>query len=103
LSLPQRIADDARRGRACRRRVDALLQPWLLAAMACSGSYGLLRALGFGAYRSEFLGASLALGVLGGILLLAFRIFNRPIWLHSLGQFGLNWLFMAYAISFLAV
>ena len=79
------------------------LKPWAVAAVACAGSYVLLWALGAGRFRSEFLGASLALGVIGGSLLLAFRAFRGPVWLRWLGVFCLNWLFAAYALSFLAV
>lgn len=88
--------DDGRRARAWRK-------PWAVAAMACAGTYGLVWALGAGRFRSEFLGASLALGVVGAILLIAFRALHGPAWLRWLGVFGLNWLFAAYAISFLAV
>jgi high-affinity Fe2+/Pb2+ permease len=86
-----------------RRRTRVMCKPWAVAAMACVAAYGLVWALGAGQFRSEFLGASLALGVIGGILLVAFRAFHGPIWLRWLGVFCLNWLFAAYAISFLAV
>lgn len=85
------------------RRARAWLKPWVVAAVACGGSYVLLRALGAGRFHSEFLGASLALGLVGGILLVGFRAFRGPVWLRWLGVFCLNWLFAAYALSFLAV
>ncbi len=94
---------DADRRPTGRRCASALLRPWVLAAVACGASYGLLRALGLGRFRSEFLGASLAIGILGGLLLVAFRVFKGPLWLHALGAFWLHWLFAAYALSFLAV
>ena len=85
------------------RRARALLAPWALAAVACGGAYALLWAVGAGRFRSEFLAASLVLGVFGGTLLLAFRALRGPPWLRWLGVFCLNWLFAACAISFLAV
>jgi hypothetical protein len=85
------------------RRARAWLRPWTVAAVACGGSYVLVQVLGAGRFRSEFLGASLALGVFGGILLVGFRAFRWPVWLRWLGVFCLNWLFAAYAIAFFAV
>ncbi|HEY6135203.1 MAG TPA: hypothetical protein VIW70_14585 [Rubrivivax sp.] len=79
------------------------LRPWMLAAAACSASYALLWALGLGHFRSEFLGASVGVGVLGGLLLIVSRVFRGPSWIRSLGDFGLNWLFAAYALSYLAI
>jgi hypothetical protein len=84
-------------------RARAWLKPWVVAAVACGGSYALVQALGAGRFRSEFLGASLALGVMGGSLLLAFRALRGPVWLRWLGVFCLNWFFAAYAISYIAV
>ncbi|MGL6111603.1 MAG: hypothetical protein ACRC2B_16045 [Rubrivivax sp.] len=93
---PGRRPDDGRRTRAW-------LKPWAVAALACTGSYALVWALGDGQFRGEFLGASLALGVIGATLLVAFRAFRGPVWLRWLGVFCLNWLFAAYALSFLAI
>lgn len=97
------MADEQGRRPDDPRRTRVMLKPWAVAAMACGGTYVLVWALGAGRFRSEFLGASLALGVIGGILLVAFRAFRGPLWLRWLGVFCLNWLFAAYAISFLAV
>jgi len=97
------MADEQGRQPGDSRGARAWLKPWAVAAVACAGSYGLVWALGAGRFRSEFLGASLALGVIGGSLLLAFRAFRGPVWLRWLGVFCINWLFAAYAISFLAV
>jgi Na+(H+)/acetate symporter ActP len=85
------------------RHARAWLKPWAIAAMACAGSYLLVQTLGSGRLRSEFLGASLAVGIIGGLLLFAFRALRGPLWLRWLGIFCVNWLFAAYAISFLAV
>ena len=97
------MADEQGRWPDDGRRARALLKPWAVAAMACTGTYGLVWALGAGQFRSEFLGASLALGVIGGCLLVAFRGLRGPVWLRWLGVFCLNWLFAAYALSFLAI
>lgn len=92
-----------REGREERRHARAWMKPWALAAVACWGSYALLLAFGAGRFRSEFLGISLVLGAIGAILLVGFRIFRGPVWLHGLGVFCLNWLFAAYLVAFLAV
>jgi hypothetical protein len=97
------MADEQGRWPDDGRRARAWLKPWAVAAMACTGAYGLVWALGAGQFRSEFLGASLALGVIGGCLMVAFRALRGPVWLRWLGVFCLNWLFAAYALSFLAI
>lgn len=86
-----------------RRRAGLFGRPWLVAALACIGTYSLLQMFGYGQLRGEFLGISFSLGALGGLMLVAFRAFRGPPWLHWLGSFSLNWLFAAYAMSFLAV
>jgi hypothetical protein len=97
------MADEPDRRPDGGRRAQAWRKPWVVAAMACSAAYVLVWALGAGRFRSEFLGASLALGLTGGILLVAFRALRGPLWLRWLGVFCLNWLFAAYAMSFFAV
>jgi len=84
-------------------RASAWKKPWVVAAVTCSSTYSLLQFLGFGQFRSEFLGMSLGLGIVGGVLLIAFRAFKGSAWLRWFGSFLLNWLFTAYAISFFAV
>lgn len=97
------MADEPHRQPDVGRRARVWLEPWAVAAVACGTSYWLVGWLGSGRLRSEFLGASLALGVIGGVLLIGFRALRGPVWLSWLGVFGLNWLFAAYALSFLAV
>ena len=75
----------------------------MLAGALCSASYVLLHLLGMARFRSEFLGASLMLGVLGAGCLAGFRLARGPLWLHAAGVFLINWLFAACALSFLAV
>lgn len=86
-----------------RRQARAWSKPWVWAALACCASYALLLAFDAGRFRSEFLGISLVLGLIGAILLVGFRVLRGPVWLHWLGAFCLNWLFAAYLIAFLAV
>jgi hypothetical protein len=81
----------------------ALARPWLLALALCGATYVALYLAGLARFRSEFLGASVVLGGLGGLCLVSFRALRGPVWLHAMGLFFLNWLFAAYAISFLAV
>ncbi len=84
-------------------------QAWLLAALACAGSFMAVQWVGKGQFRSEFLGGSLLLGVCGGLCLLLARWAarrgpeGRGTRLRWLGLFLLNWLFAAYLISVLAV
>ena len=77
--------------------------PWLLAAILCPVSYGMVSVLGQGRYRSEFLGISLALGVVGAALLLLNRLATRRFWVRWSGAFCLNWLFAAYVVSYFAL
>jgi hypothetical protein len=97
------VAEDLNSVAPARSRARLLFQPWLLATVACVCSYALLWTLGLGGFRSEFLGASVMAGVLGGLLLVVFRVFSGPAWLHGLGVFCLHWLFAAYALSLLAL
>ena len=77
--------------------------PWLLAAILCPLSYAMVAILGQGRFRSEFLGISFAIGIVGASLLLLNRFATRRFWMRWSGAFCLNWLFAAYVVSYFAL
>jgi hypothetical protein len=76
--------------------------PWVWSIVLCLATYGIGVAATHAITLQQFLVGSVAIGVVGGLILLAKRFGLRHAGVLKVGSFLFNWLFVAYVIFWIA-